>query len=230
MILKLRNKKKLIIASVVLVIMTLAISSTFGLLSARTNPLVNKFEVGTIESHIEEDDVTIDTNINKSPSIVNDGKGDCLVRVRIDISPKKIADYIENQKLLVYKYTNDQNEEMEVYLQDYIDGNKAMPNNWKYNVTDGYWYYQGVLPSGNKTLPIFTQVKGLTKEVTEDEKKYYKIIDEFKEDISDFQISIYHESIQAVVYDEEGNEYNALDNGNYSQDKADVLWSKYMAQ
>lgn len=229
MILKLNNKKKILVISVIIVIMALAISSTFGLLSATTDPLTNKFEVGTIDTEIKEDDVTFDTNINKNPSIKNVGKGDCLVRVRIDISPKKIADYIEKNNSLVYRYT-DNGVEKTVYLQDYIDDNNAMPNNWKYNVTDGYWYYQSVLPSGDKTLPIFTQVEGLTQEVRDDGETYYKIIDQFKDDISDFQISIYHESIQAVVYDEKGNEYNALDDGKYLQSKADVLWNKYMAQ
>lgn len=229
MILKLNNKKRILVISVIIVIMALAISSTFGLLSATTDPLTNKFEVGTIDTEIKEDDVTFDTNINKNPSIKNVGKGDCLVRVRIDISPKKIADYIEQKKSLIYKYEDNENQERTAYLQDYITNGNVMPNNWKYQ--DGYWYYQGVLPKEGYTLPIFTQITGLTEKVEDENEPYYKIIDEFIDDISDFQISIYHESIQAVVYDENGNEYDALDEyGNYSQTEADKLWSKYMAQ
>lgn len=75
---------------------------------------------------------------------------------------------------------------------------------------DGYYYYQGILEPEQETDTLFDKVQ-------------IKDIDKME----DFDIIIYNEAIQSVAYDKQGNEISALENGQYNQGKALLLWKYY---
>lgn len=59
--------------------------------------------------------------------------------------------------------------------------------NWKYNHRDGYYYYTKMLAEGESTTPLFTGFSINPAEVE----------DSYKDSITDFQIQVYEESVQA---------------------------------
>lgn len=60
-------------------------------------------------------------------------------------------------------------------------------NNWKYNSDDGYYYYKHLLREGETTTPLFTGFRINRNSVDTLYQDY----------ISDFQINVYEESVEA---------------------------------
>ena len=80
---------------------------------------------------------------------------------------------------------------------------------WKQE-DDGYYYYQNVLKAGEETDTLFDQVK--IKDI---------------EKMEDFDIIVYHEAIQTIVYDEKGNSISSVENNQYQHMKALEVWKYY---
>lgn len=195
------NKKLVLVAFLVVAIAATGI--TYAYLKTNTDTLTNKYTVGEITTRIDEDPSINGSIIKKDPKVVNEGPNDAIVRMRVTISPKEIKEYLENENAIDYD-----------------------TENWKYNEEDGFWYYQKVLPYDdenvdlNVTAPLFTEVTKLTDENG-------KIIEKFKQ-VKDFQITLYQESVQATVWDKNGNKLEAFDsNGNYDQNLANKIWNLY---
>ena len=195
------NKKLVLVAFLVVAIAATGI--TYAYLKTNTDTLMNKYTVGEITTRIDEDPSINGSIIKKDPKVVNEGPNDAIVRMRVTISPKEIKEYLENENAIDYD-----------------------TENWKYNEEDGFWYYQKVLPYDtenvelNVTAPLFTKVTKLTDENG-------KIIEKFKQ-VKDFQITLYQESVQATVWDKDGDKLEAFDsNGNYDQNLANKIWNLY---
>lgn len=75
---------KVVSLSVLLLALVLGIGLTLALVTDATNKLTNKFEVGGLETHIEEN---IGTDGLKEPVIVNDGPQTAFIRARITVNP-----------------------------------------------------------------------------------------------------------------------------------------------
>ena len=195
------NKKLVLVAFLVVAIAATGI--TYAYFKTNTDTLMNKYTVGEITTRIDEDPSINGSIIKKDPKVVNEGPNDAIVRMRVTISPKEIKEYLENENAIDYD-----------------------TENWKYNEEDGFWYYQKVLPYDtenvelNVTAPLFTKVTKLTDENG-------KIIEKFKQ-VKDFQITLYQESVQATVWDKDGDKLEAFDsNGNYDQNLANKIWNLY---
>ncbi|OUN25288.1 hypothetical protein [Blautia sp. An81] len=117
------SHKKILLAVCLLVV--IGAGATIAYYSAYTQALTNTFSGSNIDTEIEEE-----TGINgkKAPSIENTGASECIVRMRVNISPENAG------VVLNYDTTN-----------------------WKAG-GDGFYYYQGVLPVDGKTEALFTQV------------------------------------------------------------------------
>lgn len=195
------NKKLVLVAFLVVAIAATGI--TYAYLKTNTDILKNEYTIGEITTKIDEDPKVNGSTIEKDPKVVNEGPNDAIVRMRVTISPKEIKDYLEEKSAINYD-----------------------TGTWKYNEEDGFWYYQKVLPydsqnlNNNVTTPLFTEVTQLTDSEG-------KIIEKFKE-VKDFQITLYQESVQATVWDKEGNKLNAFDSdGHYKQELANEIWALY---
>lgn len=198
-------KKSKRILSALLLVSAACVGLTLAYLKTNTGALTNKFTIGEVTTVIEEDPKVNESTIEKDPKVVNLGPNDCLVRMRVTVSPKEIADYLEAGKHINYN-----------------------TNKWTYNNNDGFWYYQGIVPfsttdsSLNQTEELFTKVTGLTDENGQ-------IVEAFQ-DVKNFQITLYQESVQAVVWDENGKSYSAYnDDRTYNEEGAATIWSMYDA-
>lgn len=197
------NKKYIIIA--VALLLCLSTGLTLAFVSKPSNILTNMFHVSTIESIIEEPDPVVkDGKIDKKPVVYNTGTGDALVRVRITVSP---------DSLWIAHGTD-------CKLNINIDENL-----WKYNNDDGYYYYQGILkPDTNsehddpsKGAVVFTEVTGATNE-----DGTWKL-----DDVDNFNIGIYQETIAATATSDEGTPIHAEVDGQYNDDNAMKIWEIY---
>lgn len=133
------NKKYLI--GIVSIVMIACVGSAFtwSYYHKDLEVKVNAFASGNVETHIEEEFQAISmTSFAKNPRIVNTGRNDCYVRIRLTMSPANAV--------ITTNYRN--------------TGEK---NNWVYNKEDGFYYYTKVLASGNTelstTTDLFTEIQ-----------------------------------------------------------------------
>ena len=83
-----------------------------------------------VDTEIEEE---IDaTTLTKKPMVKNTGTSDCIVRVKVEITPSKEAENIT------------------------LRGVNS--KDWEYNKEDGYYYYQGILEVNTLTSEVFQGV------------------------------------------------------------------------
>lgn len=196
-----KNKKMKYSVLVLLAVLVVAVGVTVALLTSNTGAITNTFKTGEITTEIEEEDPEIsDTTIGKEPKVKNLGPNDCLVRVRVNVSPSTIAEYLATDGRIAYNTTD-----------------------WIYDNDDGYWYYNGVLKVGDTTPAVFTEVNGLL----EDGKiiGQFRHLDGF--DISIYQEAV---QAVAVLDDNGTRTYAYDADGNYLPDKAAEIWTYYDAQ
>lgn len=109
----LKSKKIIFALALGVAIMVTSTVGTLAYLKSNSGTVVNTFTVGSVETEIDED---VDPSRNlKEVRVVNTGKNDCLVRMRVVISPEKSG----------------------IKITDY--------NSSKFTKTGDFWYYNGVL-------------------------------------------------------------------------------------
>lgn len=188
-------------------ISVICVGITLSLFQSKTGTLTNTFSAGEVTTHIKEDTEVTETTIEKEPKVFNDGPNDCLVRVRVTISPSELEQLINTDNDVYFYYSYEDNNTIET-----INGFNTI--NWK-QAEDGFWYYQGILPVGQTTKPLFSGLDGLIEDK--------KIKDEYKDLFNNFQITIYQESVQAIVYDQDGDSISAYEDF----DNASQIWQLY---
>lgn len=128
----LKSKKIIFALALGVAIMVTSTVGTLAYLKSNSGTVVNTFTVGSVETEIDE---KVDPSQNlKEVRVVNTGKNDCLVRMRVVISPEKSGIAIDNY------------------------------NNKFEQKSDGFWYYKGILkaPTENEyyaTPYLFTNYK-----------------------------------------------------------------------
>ena len=81
-------KKTALIVAAFVAVLGVSIFGTYAYLTSRTTALENKFEVGSVETIVEEPDMElVGSVVYKKPSIKNVGLNDCYIRARVEISP-----------------------------------------------------------------------------------------------------------------------------------------------
>lgn len=128
----LKSKKIIFALALGVAIMVTSTVGTLAYLKSNSGTVVNTFTVGSVETEIDEN---VDPSNNlKKVRVVNTGKNDCLVRMRVVISPEKSG----------------------IAIDDY--------NSTKFTQKGDFWYYNGVLkaPTENEyyaTPYLFTNYK-----------------------------------------------------------------------
>lgn len=136
---KARKKTQRLMMLTVLLLIVLSLSAlTYAFVKAQSDSLHNQFHVGEITTEIEEHPTIADGVIHKDPSVLNTGVQDCLIRMRVNITPKEIADFLAQESRINYD-----------------------TNHWIYHEEDGFWYYQGIVKPQESTKPLFTEITGL---------------------------------------------------------------------
>ncbi|MCR4998965.1 MAG: hypothetical protein K6A05_03895 [Lachnospiraceae bacterium] len=86
---RLFKNKKIIISLAAFAVAAIGLVSTYAVLTAQTNPVVNTFSPEVVETVIEED--LDETTLGKDVTIRNIGPSDAFVRARVTISPEGVA-------------------------------------------------------------------------------------------------------------------------------------------
>lgn len=183
-----KNRKIIITVAALIAVFGVSVGGTLAILSSVTDEVVNKFSVGTVDTELIE---VID-GLSKKPSVKNIGKSDCLVRMRVTISPSEVLD---------------------------AGMSLDLPGNKWVKIGD-YYYYEGIVEPGASTTDLFTTV-------TLPESWYGQDDNILESEFIPFDIALYQEAVQAVVYDENGTAISADNNGNYDKDKASDIWKAY---
>lgn len=136
----LKSKKIIFALALGVAIMVTSTVGTLAYLKSNSGTVVNTFTVGSVETEIDED-VNPSQNLKKV-RVVNTGKNDCLVRMRVVISP----------------------ENSEIAIADY--------NSTKFTPEGDFWYYKGILkaPTENEyyATPYLFEKYTIPKEFKDD--------------------------------------------------------------
>lgn len=123
-------KNFLVVAIAAFLLLGSSVAGTIAYFSDEQE-VVNTFTIGNVTTEIEESfEQETETVFTKTPYIVNTGKNDCYVRMRVVSSPEEALS---------------------------LSGFDT--SNWT-KKADGFYYYNHVLRSGEKTVtPLFDQVE-----------------------------------------------------------------------
>lgn len=198
----LKQHKKVVIVSLLLLCLTIGIS--LAMFADRTESLTNTFELGEISTVIDEPEPIEPKGakeISKNPTIKNTGDNPALIRVRVTMSPQDIVD--------------------EYGISCNIDDSK-----WYYNPDDEFYYYNEILEIGEE-ISIFDKVISDKALATQDDDGNW-VIDNGLEGL---EIAVYHESVQTFIVDEETGEQIIAENGiienNGSLTNAGKIWNYF---
>ena len=207
---KQQTKAILLLATSAVLVLLLA-GVTFAYLHRETGAVVNTFSVGNVTTEIDEETPFPNgSDLTKEPYVTNTGKNDCIVRVRVSVSPVELFD-VDGPLALA--------DDLENSLQYPFDDGDLLNSDWYYH--DGYFYYQDVLPAGGKTAtPVFNRVTGVFDEDV-------KTVVEAVKEAGNFQVTVYQEAVQSVVHKEDGTTINAIVDGKYDQTNANEIWKFY---
>lgn len=214
-----QNHKMKILIIFFLCIAVITVTLTLAFKFTVTDSLTNKFELGEITTTIEEDPkVDNSGKIKKDPQVKNDGPNDAMIRMRVNVSPSIVEQYLKKYNCIAY---ND-DPEFDTSTSAY----------WIYNEKDGFWYYNHIVTKGETTEPLFKEIAHIVDEEGNVTSEFKQFIGNY----SDFQITLYQEAVQTVIYEngevyKEGNiEADVSDEENidirYNQN-AQLIWKIY---
>ena len=153
------KNKKMFVITLALVIGIAATSATMAILHAQTGTISNLFSAGDVNTHIDEDNddqpVKPDTNILKSPVIVNDGPSNAFIRARITVSPSTAGVELFAGSWSALEGPNKTFTQASVVYDGTTFSNNGK---WIYYANDGYYYYTLPVEVGASTTSLFDAV------------------------------------------------------------------------
>lgn len=205
-----KQYKKIMLAACLLVV--IGAGATIAYLSAETGALTNTFEASNIDTDLEEDtDGVIGT---KKPSVKNVGTTDCLVRMRVNISPEDADEKIILEGLDLGKWSKD----------SAVDTGNS-----------GWYYYQDVLKAGkdSRTTNLFNHVviddaeyDWKNQDDTDDQQVWKAFLTQYP----DFSITLYQESCPTSMTINGVTVSAVNQDGTFNPENAERIWAAYDAQ
>lgn len=150
---------------------------------------VKEDKVSVTETFTEPTTMQIQNEFEKKVAVQNTGTSDQFVRVYLDFSDSRIRD---KSKLV--------SSEGEYGWDEFLT---HLPDNWAYvsesddQTLGGYFYYTKILKPNEKTPNLIEKVK---TDFTEDRTENI-------DNINDFDIVVYTESVQTTEIDQNGTQY-----------------------
>lgn len=199
-------------ASILALVLVVGVGATVALMSAGSNSVTNQFTVAAIDTEIKENL----TGGSKEVSIKNYGPSDGYVRARIMVSGVKATDpFGDPADNMVQWVTQEQasetlaNVDNKVYIvfdQAVLNPLECQQGKWcvsgeqgsALDQSNGWFYYYGVLKAGKSTPKLIKKVQ-LSKNLEED-----------KDFLKDFSVTIYHESVVAIDQNLTGNSWDDM--------------------
>ncbi len=179
--------KILIAAATAAVIGACLVGSTFATFSDKDSA-TNKFSVNNVTTEIVEtfEETDVETSFKKEVAVKNTDVTDCLVRVRVNVTPASEENNIKVDGVTYAQW------------RDGHDENST----WYYNEEDGFFYYMGVLKAGDTTENLMSTVDVIDLDAMSD----FKII-VYEESV---QTAVYTEGT-AIEYNKDNNKFETID-------------------
>ena len=135
--------KILIAAATAAVIGACLVGSTFATFTDEKHK-TNEFSVNNVTTEIVEtfEETDVATSFKKEVAVKNTDVTDCLVRVRVNVTPASEENNIKVDGVTYAQW------------RDGHDENST----WYYNEEDGFFYYMGVLKAGDTTENLMSTV------------------------------------------------------------------------
>ena len=175
-------------ASILALVMMVAVGATLALMASTSNSVTNTFAAADVETEIDEDL----TDGNKIVTIENTGKSPVYVRARIMVSgvnPEKI-------EVVTTEPMGEAIDEETLYL---VMPNVGESEDWEQATgatgKDDYYYYKKVLPGKEESGRTYSTSSLLEKVVVGS-----GLATQLKED-PNFSVTVYHESVLAINTD-----------------------------
>lgn len=181
----------------VLALSLVTVGATLALMVSASNSVTNQFAAAEIDTEIKEE---LDNDMTKQVSITNQGRSDAYVRARLMVSG---VDRDIDVEAVTSEEAADEEQPSTVYLvmpnvSESVQGkwcpDESNPDEWLYGAGVGYYYYLDVLPGtdsepidANRKTPELLMKVVLSKDLQED-----------KDFLEKFSVSIYHESVLAI--------------------------------
>lgn len=171
--------KRMCIATLLALVMVVAVGATLALMASSPQFLTNTFAAADVETQINED-LTLG---NKKVTIENTGKSPVYVRARIMVSG------VPESQVQIVTAEPESPEANTLYLvmpNVTVDWEQAPAEPGKKPALDDYYYYKQVLNSGTSTSSLLEKVvvgSGLVEQL---------------KDNPNFSVTIYHESVLAI--------------------------------
>ena len=195
-----KKRNLIIIVAVALMIAAATVITVYAYLQNTVNQpnrfVIEEGNVDVTETFTEPDVMTMSDTFTKVVSVKNSGTSDQFVRVYLDFSDSLVRD----RAVMVYtKNDETQEKSWSGFLAD-------LPEGWVYvdeNDTDGallggYFYYDKILAAGQSTPPLIDGVKTNYAAAAGDTNV---------DNITDFDIVVYSESVQTSEIDASGTQY-----------------------
>lgn len=191
--------KRMLTATLLALVMMVAVGATLALMASTSNSVTNTFAAAQVETEIDEDL----RNDNKIVTIENTGKSPVYVRARIMVSgvdPDNIViadesdEYTYNEDTDEYGIKNPEAGKLYLIMpnvtEDWEQAAPAEPG--KKPALDDYYYYKKVLPGKEEGGTTHSTSSLLEKVVVGS-----GLATQLKED-PNFSVTIYHESVLAI--------------------------------
>lgn len=180
--------KRMCIATLLALVMVVAVGATLALMASSPQFLTNTFAAADVETQINED-LTLG---NKKVTIENTGKSPVYVRARIMVSGVDP----ENIKVVTTEPTGEVIDEETLYLvmpNVTVDWEQAPAEPGKKPALDDYYYYKKVLPGKEEGGTTHSTSSLLEKVVVGK-----TLAEDLQQDNSNFSVTVYHESVLAI--------------------------------
>lgn len=177
--------KRMCIATLLALVMMVAVGATLALMASTSNSVTNTFAAAQVETEIEEGGLDMG---NKEVAIVNNGKSPVYVRARIMVSG------VAESQVAIVK-TAPAEDEVDVntlylVMPNVTDDWEKLSSSTTYN-SDYYYYKKALNPAGatdnsDKTSLLLEKVvvgSGLVEQL---------------KDNPNFSVTVYHESVLAI--------------------------------
>lgn len=167
--------KRMLTATLLALVMMVAVGATLALMASTSNQVTNTFAAAQVETEIDE-------NLeygNKIVTIENTGKSPVYVRARIMVSG------VAESQVAIVGSEAEATDQNKVYL---VMENQSQWQQADASAKDNYYYYLNVLEPNQRTSEL------LTKVVIPGEALRTKL----KEMGEKFSVTVYHESVLAI--------------------------------
>lgn len=155
------KKKKVFVITIALIVGIIGTAATFAIITATAGTVTNSFQTAKVTTEIEEEfegEIKAGSTVKKNPSVKNTGISDVFVRARITVSPEQTEVMLLNGTWNGTAFSEKGKAVDGIATERTLYDPDSNGIGW-YQGTDGWFYYNSPVASGQNTENLFDAVK-----------------------------------------------------------------------